>query len=474
MTRIFVPQWCGRSARARFLSPALALRAVKRLSALSMHIASLALCCLSISFASTAHAQHALVGYLEISGPFPTSVTSSSLPSPSTFVLPGYGSVQVSWSATVSNAPLPYFYPQDEIPAYNEFAGTAPIYTWGTDTQMIGIFNSTPNAVSYTVTYTFLSGPPDLNRLLLVVAGLGLINGQSTTATVSQSGKLVEFTIPFPSTSLVSSPTSIDGIGKTLSSGYSNVPNEDQRNTGWALFQVTGVSTLPVVSGNPVLTVQFSHQSGDGIGTTLGYVQKGLLKICKVAGPGIAVGTPFSFTAGGNTVGPVPAGPSPGGTCVLGPTFPVGSTITVAETPIPTGDIVSNIVVAPPGQSTIHLGAGSVDVTIGTGVTEVTFTDKRTGFLEICKTGPVTGNFTVGGLGPFVVPAGACSPAIEVAAGSVVITEQPPPGIVITASDTIPAGNQLSFGLVTSTVNVVPGDISTMTIALITNGRAKR
>jgi hypothetical protein len=290
-----------------------------------------------------------------------------------------------------------------------------------------------------------------------------------------------ELTMPLPNTSpqLVTSPTSIDNLGITLSSGYSSshVPAEDARNTGWALFQVTGVSTLPVASGSPVLSVQFSHQPGDGIGTTLGYTAStGLLKICKVAGPGIAVGTPFTFTAGGNTVGPVPAGPPPGGTCVLGPSFPVGSTITVAETPIPTGDTVSNIVVAPPGQSTIHLGAGSVDVTIGTGVTEVTFTDKRTGYLEICKTGPVTGNFMVdpGGLGPFAVPAGACSPAIEVAAGPVIITELPSPGIVITASDTIPPGNQLGFNFVTSTVNVVPGDISTMTIALITNGRATR
>ena len=43
----------------------------------------------------------------------------------------------------------------------------------------------------------------------------------------------------------------------------------------------------------------------------------------------------------------------------------------------------------------------------------VTFTDKHTGFLEICKKGDVTGSFTFsvspGALGPFVVPAGASS-----------------------------------------------------------------
>jgi hypothetical protein len=217
MSRILARQLRGQAPRTKFPDYVLALKFRRRLSAFSMHIASLVLFALLTTFAAPAHAQSELVQYLAIPPPFPTTITASTLSSspPSKFALPGYGYVQVSWSPT---APLPYFYPQDETLVYNKSAGTAPIYTWGTDTQLIGIFNSTPNAVSYTVTYTFLSGPPDLNRLLLVVAGL-LINQQSTTATVSQSGKLVgEYTIPFPSTSLVSSPTSIDNLGTTLSS----------------------------------------------------------------------------------------------------------------------------------------------------------------------------------------------------------------------------------------------------------------
>lgn len=202
----------------------------------------------------------------------------------------------------------------------------------------------------------------------------------------------------------------------------------------------------------------------------------GLLKVCKVAGPGIAVGTPFTFTAGTSTF-TVPAGPAPGGTCVVGPSFAVGTTVTVDEV-VPAGDVVSNIVVAPPGQlvGTPNLATGTVNVLIGTGVTEVTFTDKRTGYLEICKRGHVGGNFTFnvnpGNLGPFVVPAQACSPAIEVAAGPVVIHEMPTLGTVMTPGcATIPAGNQLgcNTGAQTSTVTVVPGNISTMTIAFVTN-----
>jgi hypothetical protein len=205
--------------------------------------------------------------------------------------------------------------------------------------------------------------------------------------------------------------------------------------------------------------------------------QTGILKVCKVAGPGIAIGTPFTFTAGSGTF-TVPAGPAPGGTCVVGPSFAVGSNVTVAETMQP-GITVSSIVVAPVNRllGIPNLAGGSVNVSIGSGVTEVTFTDKKTGYLEICKKGDVAGSFTVnpGGLGPFVVPPGACSPAIEVEAGTVAIQELPTAGAGMTGCDAIPANQQVACDpkAQTSTVTVVPGDISTMTIAVITNGKAK-
>jgi hypothetical protein len=208
----------------------------------------------------------------------------------------------------------------------------------------------------------------------------------------------------------------------------------------------------------------------------------GTLKVCKVAGPGVAVGTVFTFTAGSNTQIAVPAGPPPGGTCVVVPSpFPVGTNVPVVETPIPPGDTVSSITVAPPGQQVGSRNGGSVTVTIGSGVTEVTFTDKKTGFLEICKNlgsavaGPFTFTITPANnpgnlnLGPFVVPAGACSPAIEVAAGSVTINELTP-GTTMASCTTIPPANQVGpCSAQTDTVNVLPGDVSTMTIAFITN-----
>jgi hypothetical protein len=207
----------------------------------------------------------------------------------------------------------------------------------------------------------------------------------------------------------------------------------------------------------------------------------GILKVCKVAGTGITVGSPFNFTvstSASHGVLTIPAGPAPGGTCKVGPGYPVGTQVAVTET-IPAGDTVSSITVAPSSQLvSTNLPGGGVTVTIGSGVTEATFTDNRTGFLEICKSGEVTGNFSFtvnpGNLGPFAVPAGACSPAIEVAAGSVTIHELTT-GTNIVACNTIPASQQGSCnvppGSQSSVVTVAPGDISTMTIAFITNQR---
>jgi hypothetical protein len=209
--------------------------------------------------------------------------------------------------------------------------------------------------------------------------------------------------------------------------------------------------------------------------------QQGRLKVCKVAGPFVPLGTPYTFQAGTSSPFTVRAGPAPGGTCSLGPTFNVGSMVSVTET-IPSGTIVSAITVAPPPRlvGVPNLAGGSVQVAIGSGVTEVTFTDrKQTGFLEICKAftpanlGGGSHTFTVnpGNLGPFVVPARGCSPAIEVAAGTVVITEVLPPGNQLAGCSTIPATQQGACNLAagTSTVNVGPGDVSTQTIAIFTN-----
>ena len=112
---------------------------------------------------------------------------------------------------------------------------------------------------------------------------------------------------------------------------------------------------------------------------------------------------------------------------MVGPSYPVGTQVAMTEA-VPAGTTVSSIAVEPkPRLVSTNLAGGGAVVMIGTGVTEVTYIDERTGFVEICKKGDVGGSFTFtvnpGNLGPFTVPAGACSPAINVAAGTVTIQE---------------------------------------------------
>ena len=207
----------------------------------------------------------------------------------------------------------------------------------------------------------------------------------------------------------------------------------------------------------------------------------GTLKVCKVAGFEIPVGTLFTFTAGSVTV-MVPAGPAPGGYCNIVGSYPVGTDVTLKET-IPAGDQVEGISVLPAAQLvSSDLTTGKVKVDVGTGVTEVTYTDQneeaaKAGYLEICKqvspgpvSPPTTFQFTVDGQN-VTVPTNACTSAMQVLAGSTTVTETPAGGFSMSACAAIPAANLLSCnpGGNTATVEVKPGNTSTQTILEVTN-----
>jgi hypothetical protein len=203
----------------------------------------------------------------------------------------------------------------------------------------------------------------------------------------------------------------------------------------------------------------------------------GIVKVCKVAGPGVNPGSVFAFTVGSTKLN-VPAG-----SCVIGPSFPVGLNVPVSETlSASSGITVGDISVAPPSRlvGVPNLATHSVTIKVGTGVTVVTVTNKRTGFLEICKLaggpgvqGSYTFNVSPGALGPFIVPVGACSFPIEVAAGTVSISETFSASTRLTACSTFPATRQKACDLAaqSSTVAVAAGDVSTETIAYFTNSR---
>ncbi len=320
---------------------------------------------------------------------------------------------------------------------------------------------------------------------------------------------------------------------------------------------VTAIRVTPSsseISGSANLTTGTVKARINGA-TTVTYtdVGSGTLKICKVAGMGVSVGTPFTFsytTVSGSGTVTVPAGPAPGGYCVVAGTSRYGAyTVTENATSPPT--YVTGITAVPPGTANGMTYTGK----LGVGVTEVTYTDQsvplsQTGYLEICKqlasgtsstitnvsstagssTVTITTNsspatfpsnlvgstvsgadipvgtvvdgetpttlflsqpatatsttetltfgststiFTFSVNGQTVsVPAGACSPAIEVLAGSETVSETPVSGsgYAIVGCSTIPASNCAPVGD-TVTVTVAAGGVSDETILTVTNGK---
>jgi hypothetical protein len=211
-----------------------------------------------------------------------------------------------------------------------------------------------------------------------------------------------------------------------------------------------------------------------------------MLKVCKVAGPGVPTGMPFQFTdsSSGPSV-PINAGLAPGN--CKAKLLPSG-TVKITELPVG-GFAVSNIDVTPAANIVVppNLPAGTVSVNIvNNEVTEVTYTNQSlkspTGYIEICKIYPANaasagGSFTFtipsGIPGSVTVQAGYCSPPIEVstATGSVTITETPVPLTQLVSCSVFPAGTCVhAAGTWTVTVPVHTGGLSTQTVVTITDG----
>jgi len=261
-------------------------------------------------------------------------------------------------------------------------------------------------------------------------------------------------------------------------------------NTNYNQFSYDLATRTAIVTGMApgYLTLTFFNDRGIPRGPTGGdlhAIPPGRLKVCKVAGPGVAVGRSFNFMTPDS---PVPvsvvAGTAPRGYCTLGPEFIDGSIVEVKEV-IPPGIVVSGISVNPPARlaGPPDLDAGSVNVAIGSGITEVTFTDRAKstpwGWMEICviatggrKPG-VLDMFVVrdrtGRVGTLAIPAGSCSAAMAVVAGSVTVRRMERRGTELARCSTLPAKNQLhcSRSTQTSTIKVAAGDAANQTVAIL-------
>jgi hypothetical protein len=266
------------------------------------------------------------------------------------------------------------------------------------------------------------------------------------------------------------------------------------QETGDAATYVVSISTVPaanlISSDLDSATANVAIAAGDvSTETIVTFVDSpSVLKICKVAGDDSLLGQDYTFTANGTSV-TVPAGPPPGGTCVLVPgIYRAGTTVNIAENIVP-GTEVSSITVSPadrevPGANDPTDGTDSV--VLGSGETVVTYTNipAPPGLLKICKvagTGVTTGSlwtFTVSGVpGSVIVPAGSCVLVAGPEPGggfpfnsTQTITETPTAGYSVTNIAADPADRLDSSDLATGTATVTIG--SGVTEALYTDAAA--
>lgn len=206
-------------------------------------------------------------------------------------------------------------------------------------------------------------------------------------------------------------------------------------------------AVVGVASGNDVALetiATFTNSSAEG--------QTGQLKICKIAGTGVKVGTPYHFTVGSSKY-TVEAGPAPGGYCVLAGTYTVGTQETVTET-VPTG-IFATIAVQPPANGGA-VTSDSVVVTIGDGITEADFTDstKKPSFVLTAKPSKIS--VAPGSVGKVTITStvmGGFSGAITLSA-----TGQPAGAGISFSPNPIPApGSGTSTMTITVSTTTTPG-----------------
>jgi hypothetical protein len=194
-----------------------------------------------------------------------------------------------------------------------------------------------------------------------------------------------------------------------------------------------------LATGTVQVTVPAGDVSTETVVTFANRAELAPVKICKVAGAGVAVGTDFTFLAGARTV-TVPAGPAPGGYCTVAGAFPVATDVSIAEL-VPRGLQVSAIGVAPASRQVgpVNLAGATVVVRIGSGVTEASFTNQMTGIT--------------------VVPPTAPSPTTTVPPATVPPTTVPPTTVLPSTTTTLP------FTAVLPTTTTAPPQAATTTTA---------
>jgi hypothetical protein len=268
-------------------------------------VAALAGAALALGAARVATAQIP-INYLENTngtnfGPF-TNTSPTLQPSPNIlnpneigpedFLLPGYGTVAVSLTAsnfnpvTSSFTGTLYDSPSEQTRSTAQVTNSGPsqtvsnsgtgyvgigiptgnTYTWGTNADNIGINNLNNFNEQYTLSFNFLSGTPNLSDLFLVVAGLAGPNDSGGTTATLTSTKDIPSLVGEDHGPYANGPSSTTLLSQSTGGWiYSSIGDGDVYNSGWSLTQFAGA---PITS----LDLNVNQVSGDGIGFSVGYV----------------------------------------------------------------------------------------------------------------------------------------------------------------------------------------------------------
>lgn len=323
-----------------------------------------------------------------------------------------------------------------------------------------------------------------------------------------------------PSTTTTSFVTRITEVGRAgvLLERVETYPEDRLVGTGGGIGTIGagGYADVTILVGNAgsQVIVGFFNRSAPGE-----------IKVCKIAGPGVPVNTPFTFDVtgtvpGGTLTAPtfpgaidtftvtVPAGPGPEGYCLMvrnragtaNQTFVIGTRVLIAERPLSVSGapaIVTRIdelnAGAPVSES---LGAGgSVSFGVQPGIGVASFTNIRfaPAVLKICKIGTgaaSTGTFTFDlspaanhagafedgfTFGTVSVPAGSCSLPFAGFPSNVdiLVDERAAAGIVTTAINAQPgAGTIVSRNLALGQGTIDITDTVTANEIIFTNGTA--
>ena len=335
----------------------------------------------------------------------------------------------------------------------------------------------------------------------LIAAELNVLRGVQPTAQVVQAmaeanavlqiglGAQIALTTALdPSAlSLLVNTLSAFNEGKTSSPATPLSVDVDMVELVGSLAELTSISCAPAdrCSGADLGSARVTATVASGATTAVTFtnVSKPVLRVCKVAGPGITAGRVFRIGAGGNNVTDGALFDVPAGECreaVL-----LEGSYMVAESGALTGLAVSAISCDPAARCTnASLGVGVVTVAVARGITTVTFTNRSTlGVLQFCKAagaGIATGrvfNMSAGGFASdskpgepttasLQVPAGECREATLLEGTYDAGEPNVPAGVAVSAMTCVPADRctDVTLGLGILKARVVGASTTTITI----------